>query len=250
MSSEIHREIWQSLGSIDPDWSVLTTKSMRGGGWETNLEAFYETGRKELSEVLSHIPEPLRYEHALDWGAGTGRLSFALAEHFKRVTSVDVADSMIELLGRRAEARGVRNVQPTHVDAFEPDGTVDFALCLLVLQHLSSHAAIEDALRRMVRALRPGGWLFVEIPASPSTLKTRLQPHFRAYRLLRHLGVPASTLQSRGLSGISMLWLSEQQVRDVLEAAGAEVVSIVERPGRGYRFLRYTGRRRVVTDQT
>jgi hypothetical protein len=68
MSSEIHREIWQSLGSTDPDWSVLTTKSMRGGGWARNLEAFYETGRKELSEVLSLIPEP-RYEHALDWGA-------------------------------------------------------------------------------------------------------------------------------------------------------------------------------------
>jgi hypothetical protein len=72
----------------------------------------------------------------------------------------------------------------------------------------------------MVKALRPGGMLFVEAP---------------------------STLQARGLSGVSMLWLSEE-IRDILDDAGADVVSVVERPGRGYRFLRYAGRRRAVTD--
>lgn len=243
MGNDIHREIWQSLGASDPDWSVLTTKRMRGGGWTKNMEAFYATGRSDLADVVSASPEP-RYEHALDWGAGTGRLSFALAEHFERVTSIDVADTMLALLAQRADERGVTNVAPTHLDAFRPDGTVDLALSLLVLQHLPNNEAIDDALRKMVQALRPGGLICVEIPASALTVKTRLQPHFQAYRLLRHLGLPASTLQARGLSGISMLWCSEEHVRGVLESAGAEVVNVVERPGRGYRFLRYIGRRR------
>lgn len=238
-----HREVWESLGRADPDWAVLTDPSRRGGGWTDDLDAFYASGRTEVAAVLETLPDDAGRERATDWGSGTGRLTFALAAEYDRVTGVDVSDSMLAALAERAAGRGVGNVDGVRVDAVEPGGDQDLVLSLLVLQHLSDEAAVVEALATMVGCLRVGGRLVVEVPDTTLTWRARLQPRFRAYQALRRLGAGPERLHRRGLSGISMVTVAQAEVARALAAAGAEVEHVVAAPDGGFRYVRYRARR-------
>jgi len=239
-----HREVWESLGRSDPDWAVLTDPARRRGGWAPDLEAFYGTGRAEVDEVLAGLPADTGRSRATDWGSGTGRLSLALAAHFDQVTSVDVSDPMLATLADRAAQRGVTNVRGVRLDEHRPGADQDLVLCLLVLQHLPDRAAVLAALEAMTASLRPGGRLVVEVPDRALTARARAQPRYRAYQVLRLVGVPTGWLHARGLSGISMVSVDQGLVRATLEGCGATVeVASVVRPGDGHRYVRYVARR-------
>lgn len=243
MTKDVHREVWQALGEGDPDWAVLSEPSKKHGGWSTDLDTFYASGVADVAEVLRSLPD-IELERAVDWGSGTGRLSLALAQRFSRVTCVDVSHSMLAQLRKRAEERGITNVDPVHVDDFTPKGDHDLCLSLLVLQHLPDHAAMAETIQLMVASVKPGGYVFIEIPAEGLTLRARIEPKFRAYRVLRRLGVSPAWLHKRGLSGISMRTASEEWVRATLSTAGAEVESVLDSGSFGnYRNLRYIARR-------
>lgn len=247
MDEDVHREVWQSLGTVDPDWAVLTEPGQKHGGWVDELDRFYGHGVDDVEHVLAALPDepPLGHHRALDWGSGTGRLSFALAARFDRVTCVDISDSMLATLAQRADQRGVPNVDPVPLAQFAPAQDHDLVLSLLVLQHLPDRGRVREALTTMVAALRPGGVLFVEIPSRPRTGKARLQPKFQAYRLGRRLGIAPARLHRAGLSGISMLTVTEPWVRDVLERAGADLERVLPVHDDGnYDNLRYLARRR------
>jgi len=91
------QENWNKWGETDPLYAILTYPQKQGGKWQ--LEEFFETGTREINDVLSYvkglgIPVPRR--RALDFGCGVGRLTQALARYFNEVCGVDVAPSMIE----------------------------------------------------------------------------------------------------------------------------------------------------------
>ena len=241
----LHHEVWESLGETDPDWAVLTDPARRHGGWEADLDAFYATGRTEIAEVLAALPTDAPRHLAVDWGSGTGRLTFALAEHFEHVLAVDVSRSMLSQLTTRSERMNLADrVTATHLEAAHPSGQADLVVSLLVLQHLPSKDAAEAALAGMLGWLRPGGHLVVELPDRAATRRARLQPRYHAYRVARALGVSPARLHARGLSGISMLTLDSAAVhRTVVGAGGLVVASDVARENGGHVYMRYLIRR-------
>jgi SAM-dependent methyltransferase len=244
-SSSLHHEVWSSLGATDPDWAVLTDPSRRHGGWGPDLDAFYATGRTDIAEVLAALPPEAGLGKALDWGSGTGRLSFALLDQFQSVTAVDVSPPMLATLMERADELGLANrVTPELVADLRPDGTHDVAVSLLVLQHLSSRAEVATALSSIVTCVTVGGYLVLELPEHPVTTKARLQPRFHAYRVLRALGMKPATLHRHGLSGISMLCLSRAQVTFELALHGAETIGVPRvRSDGAHSYVRYVARR-------
>jgi SAM-dependent methyltransferase len=240
--------VWESLGASDADWAVLTDPARRGGGWGPALEEFYASGRQEVAAVLAALPAepPLARDRAMDWGSGTGRLTFALAHKFGQVTAVDVSDSMLTTLTLRAAERGLSGVHPVRVDQLRPAADQDLVLSLLVLQHLPDVAAVRAALSTMVACLRHGGVLVVEVPEQALTWRARLQPRFRAYRALRAVGLPPARLHRWGLSGISMLTVDRSAVTVALERAGAHVLQMTATElAQDYRYVRYLARRTV-----
>ena len=242
MQRRTDAEVWQSLGEHDADWAVATTPGRKHGGWSDDLAEFYAAGEERVREALQMAPAP-RSGRALDWGAGTGRLSFALAERFERVTCVDISTSMQELLAQRAEQREITNLDLVIVDEFSPAGDHDFALSLITMQHFSDRDAVEKALTMMVRALGPGGKLVVEIPLRAHNLRYQLQPRFNAYRLLRRAGLSSKRLHTWGLPGISMLRAPREWVTSVLQTAGARVLKVSERRGSTHQQAWYVAER-------
>jgi SAM-dependent methyltransferase len=245
-SSSLHHEVWESLGATDPDWAVLTDPERRHGGWGPDLVAFYATGRQEIAEVLASLPADSARGAALDWGSGTGRLSFALLDHFESVTAVDVSATMLAALRQRAGELGLAGrVRPVLVADLEPAGDHDLAVSLLVLQHLRTRGDVATALSSLVSSVKVGGHLVLEIPDRAMTIKARVQPRFHAYRLLRMLGLGPQTLHRHGLSGISMLCLSQAQVTSELARQGAEVIDApTVRTDGAHRYVRYVARRK------
>jgi 2-polyprenyl-3-methyl-5-hydroxy-6-metoxy-1,4-benzoquinol methylase len=239
-----HREVWNSLGSYDPDWAVLSDPEHRYHGWDDDLDRFYASGRDEVADVLEQVAG-VQAGAALDWGAGTGRLSFALSERFRAVTAYDHSESMLSTLEERATARSVTNVRTTSELGEIADRSFDLVLSLLVLQHLPNRAAVTRAIRQMCAVTRPGGWIVVEIPAHAETLRAVLQPRYRMYRLLRLARVPAKMLQSKGISGISMVTVGSSRVRQAFEAGHATVrhTISVPRPDTTYSYVRYFAQR-------
>jgi SAM-dependent methyltransferase len=242
MRQKRQREVWGALGQADADWAVLTVRDRREGGWADELDAFYASGVAVVEECLA-LAEPAGFDKALDYGAGTGRLSFALATRFTNVTAVDVSDGMLRTLRERAKQKGLDNISPVQVDALRPASDHDFALSLLVLQHLPTKAAVEAAVGLVAAALRPGGVAVLEVPERALLLRARIQPRLRVYSLLRTVGVAPDRLHRLGFSGISMLTIDEADARRMLDRCGFDVLRREPRPDRDYDYVRWVVRR-------
>lgn len=242
MTRDQRSGVWESLGEIDPDWAVESRADRMHGGWQHELDEFYETGRRRLDEALVSVPlENVR--KVLDYGSGTGRLSFALAERFGSVTSADISSSMLRTLRERAANFGVAGIETVDLAHSELPTDHDLALCLITLQHFPDWASVDAALRAIHHSLRPGGYFVVDIPARPHHWRRRLQLKFQAYRALSLLRISPARLYRYGLSGISMRWEPNEAFRRRLNAAGFEVVSDRSWSGSYYQSAEYIARR-------
>jgi SAM-dependent methyltransferase len=235
-------DVWSSLGAKDPDWGVLTVRDRRHGGWEGELSEFYASGEAAIEECLA-LARPSATGRALDYGAGTGRLSFALASRFDQVTSVDISPGMLATLTSRAAAANITNVSPVAPTALTESRDHDFAVSLLVLQHLPTLAAIDSAIGMIAGALRADAPAVIELPERINMMRARLQPRFHAYRALRSLGVSHERLHRAGFSGISMLRVKEPQARQTFANHNLTVVDRVVGHDPNYDYVRWIVRR-------
>jgi len=241
MRFDRHREIWEHLGQVDPDWAVITQPDRRFRGWEQDLAAFYRSGDNAVDELLRLLPaRPAGI--ALDWGAGTGRLTFALARRFDRVIGVDVSRSMLATAADRMAKFGIRNVELVHLDDYRPDGRCDLVLSQFVLQHLPTTAAVRTTLEAMVESLSPRGQLAVEALGHIYTWRARLEPRVRLHQALRALRLPVGLLYPHlRLSGIASRPVPPQYVCQVFRERGL-IVTTHARETPDYGYVRYVAR--------
>lgn len=169
MDFEELRRSWQRLGDRDPRWAILSDPGREGGGWDD--ASFWRSGEQFVHWLALHLDGlgalPPR-GRALDFGCGHGRLTQALAQHFDAVTGVDIAASM--LAAARAANRHGDRVRYVHGETPDlrafADGSFDFVLSVLVLQHMRPDYAA-GYLREFLRVLAPGGTAFFQIPIEP-----------------------------------------------------------------------------------
>ena len=119
--------------------------------------------RRKLAEsIFAALAQavPLRADMvALDYGAGTGLLTLALAARLRRVLAVDSSAGMLAVLAPKARAGGFANVETRHADfATEalPVGPFDLVASAMTLHHVADVAGL---LRNFFALLAPGGWI-------------------------------------------------------------------------------------------
>jgi ubiquinone/menaquinone biosynthesis C-methylase UbiE len=127
-----------------------------GAGW-------LDRSTREEQEKLSLMVKLLEIEPGMtvaDIGAGSGRISFLMAEQVGpkgKVLAVDIQDEMLELIENRATAKKLTQVVPVKGEikktGIEP-GTVDL-IVMVDVYHEFSHP--HEMMTDMARTLKPGG---------------------------------------------------------------------------------------------
>jgi SAM-dependent methyltransferase len=140
-----------------------------------NLEAMAEAqnyNRFLVHEVLFHGRDARR---ALDFGAGTGTFARSLREHGLNVSCVEPDQSLRDELRRHGfeSHAGLDSVA---------SASVDFIFSLNVLEHIEDH---EATVRDLYQRLRPGGRLYLYLPAFNLLFSSmdRKVGHYRRYRI-------------------------------------------------------------------
>ncbi|MCA1795963.1 MAG: class I SAM-dependent methyltransferase [Desulfuromonadaceae bacterium] len=108
--------------------------------------------------IREHVEIPAQCR-AMEFGCGTGMVTFNLIDLLDEVVAVDRAQEMLDVVEKKAADLGVNEVSIKLVDDdLEQLGSTeyDFIYSNMVLHHLPE---IEPVLEHLVGALKPGGML-------------------------------------------------------------------------------------------
>jgi len=136
----------------------------------------------------------------VDVGAGLGHISAVAERHAATVVPVDIAPRLVGRLHGRFSSAMVASA--THLPF--PSGSVDCIVSSECIEHTPSP---RQAVREMLRVLRPGGFLFLTTP-----------------NLLWRWSVGlAELLRIRRFEGIEN-WLSRSSLRRTITESGGEII--------------------------
>jgi ubiquinone/menaquinone biosynthesis C-methylase UbiE len=157
---------WEKWGEHDPLFAVSSWQGKERGSPNAWTDAeFYELGRSDWADLLKHWRfYGVKTENCLEIGCGAGRMTKQLAEHFHRVTAVDVSQHQLDYARSRMSAA---NVTFTKSDGDRvPVAGAEFnaAFSTHVFQHFASYDDAFSIFREIHRALVDGGTLMIHLP--------------------------------------------------------------------------------------
>ncbi len=113
-------------------------------------------------EVTAAILRQVQLSHhmaALDYGCGSGLVTLGIQPYVKRIVGADSSREMLEMLTRKVQVQGIKNVSARLIDltcreSLEND--FDLIVSSMTMHHVCDVAAM---IATFVRVLKPGGWL-------------------------------------------------------------------------------------------
>jgi ubiquinone/menaquinone biosynthesis C-methylase UbiE len=127
--------------------------------WDEN-PVFQERARKIADALRAMVPLSTTMT-ALDYGSGTGLLSFPLQGELGHITLSDTSAGMLEVAREKIAAQGVRNMSTVQADLSAtslPQAPFDLIYSAMTLHHIPDTRAILAAFHAH---LNPGGWLAI-----------------------------------------------------------------------------------------
>ena len=116
--------------------------------------------------------ENIHPKSAVDLACGTGSVALLLAEEMERVIGVDMSEEMLTVALQRAQERGKHPLFVCQMlQELRLDRAVDLAVCALDgLDYILDPADCKEAIRRVYKALNPGG-IFIFDVNTPEKLR-------------------------------------------------------------------------------
>lgn len=117
-----------------------------------------ERAQKLAASILHSIGDAPK-NTALEFGCGTGLISFALREHFERITCTDVSAGMLHVLRQKIEGAGASNLivsDPSDLTQKEHIGAYDVIYSSMVFHHIID---VQAQLTALYPLLKPNGLL-------------------------------------------------------------------------------------------
>ena len=137
----------------------MTNFDEREKDWDSDPKKV-ERARVVADAIRKTIPLS-KNMNALEYGCGTGLLSFALQSDLGQITLVDTSQGMLDVLKEKIIAAGVSNMHPMRLDlATDPMPTECYHLTysLMTLHHIPD---TKDILNKFYALLEPSGYLLV-----------------------------------------------------------------------------------------
>jgi ubiquinone/menaquinone biosynthesis C-methylase UbiE len=102
-----------------------------------------------------------KFSSALEFGSGTGNVSFHMADKFASITLADTSEGMLEVLRQKIASGRITNMKPFLINESYPltsqDG-FDIIYTLLTLHHIKD---LNRVFSDLSSVLKPGGLLFI-----------------------------------------------------------------------------------------
>jgi ubiquinone/menaquinone biosynthesis C-methylase UbiE len=127
--------------------------------WDDN-PVFRERGQKIADAVRRDVPLHRRMS-ALDYGCGTGLLSFPLKDELGSILMADSSGGMLEVVAEKIAAQGVTNMTPVKLDLLGdplPAQRFDLIVTSMTLHHVPDTDHILAVFHEL---LNPGGYLCI-----------------------------------------------------------------------------------------
>lgn len=186
------RKTWSQLGSSQPYWSVLTDKKflLENMDEKEKIE-FYESGRGSCKAIIQTLirNDVIKDKSAakdleiIEIGCGTGRVTKHLAQMFKKVTAIDVSKGNMEVAASVVQDMNVSFCLFEGIEDYNNLPKADIVYSIIVLQH-NVPPVIKCILNAMLRALKPGGIAYFQVPTYQELYEFR----FEEYMADSHLG--------------------------------------------------------------
>ena len=127
--------------------------------WDDN-PVFRERGLKIADAIRKAVPLN-KHMSALDYGCGTGLLSFPLKDELGAILAADSSSGMLDVLAGKIAAQGVPNMTPMKLDLLAdppPAQRFDLIVTSMTLHHVPD---TDHILRLFHDLLQPGGYLCI-----------------------------------------------------------------------------------------
>ncbi|HEY9151382.1 MAG TPA: class I SAM-dependent methyltransferase [Anaerolineales bacterium] len=137
----------------------MTNFDERAKDWDSD-PAKVERARVVADAIRKAVPLSAGMD-ALEYGCGTGLLSFALQSDLGQITLADASQSMLDVLAEKITASGVSNMHPARLDLSSdslPDKRYHLTYSLMVLHHIHD---VKNILLKFHAILESGGYLLV-----------------------------------------------------------------------------------------
>ncbi len=137
----------------------MTNFDERAKDWDSDPKKA-ERARAVANAIRNLIPLS-REMSALEYGCGTGLLSFALQSDLGQITLADTSQGMLDVLAEKISASGVDNMRATRLDLAVdalPAQRYSITYSLMTLHHIED---TNDILKKFHALLEPNGYLVV-----------------------------------------------------------------------------------------
>jgi ubiquinone/menaquinone biosynthesis C-methylase UbiE len=127
--------------------------------WNDN-PVFRERGLKIADAIRRAVPLHRRM-NALDYGCGTGLLSFPLKDRLGTILMADSSGGMLEVVNEKIATQGVRNMTTLQLDLLAgpvPTQRFDLIVTAMTLHHVPDTDRILSLFHEL---LNPGGYLCI-----------------------------------------------------------------------------------------
>ncbi|RMA97866.1 class I SAM-dependent DNA methyltransferase [Hydrogenothermus marinus] len=119
-----------------------------------------ENAKKIGQAILDNIPVSTDW-NVMDFGAGTGLLTFYIQPFVKNIDAIDNSTGMLEVLKEKAEKANVKNINPVLKDLEKDDlgeNKYELIISSMTLHHIKD---IESFLKKLYKALKKDGYIAI-----------------------------------------------------------------------------------------
>lgn len=115
---------------------------------------------KEFSKIIKSFLKEESYNSAMEFGAGTGLISFNLVDIFNDITLVDISEAMLNVANEKIELNNIENVTTLKIDLNSDtiDNKFDVIYTSLALHHVEDY---KNVIKVLMNHLNDGGHLII-----------------------------------------------------------------------------------------
>ncbi|KPJ95414.1 MAG: hypothetical protein AMJ53_02790 [Gammaproteobacteria bacterium SG8_11] len=139
-----------------------------------------------VQNIRQHVKES---DFVFDFGCGTGTYSIAIADKVKSIHAIDISEKMLAIAGKRANNRGIGNINFEHLGIFDTKLQPESYTVVLAFSILHLQQDLNKVLHRISELLMPGGLLITKTVCGGEklSLATFFMTPFSKLGLLPHL---------------------------------------------------------------